>query len=264
MVVKFTLKYFKERTRMNDKAELEIQPGLEGNDMLSQWAAVKAADPLKMDTLDIVVGTSSNVFAGSDTTAASLRSILYQLLRNSAKMECLRQELDKAAKTGELSDPVTDKEARALPYLNAVIKEGMRMHPSIGLLLEREVPEGGAVICGRHIRAGTIVGINPWVMHYDTEVFPQPESFQPERWLSTDDSTVEQERLARMERSFFAFGAGSRTCIGKNIGLLEMRKLVPQLLRTFEVSLAPEADWRISNVWFVQQSGLKCNLKRRI
>jgi len=238
-----------------DAAALEAQ-----GDMLSRWSAVKLSDPQKMSTRDIIVHLSTNVFAGSDTTAIALRAIIYFLIKNPATMQRLVSEIDAADRAGKLSDPISYKEASThLPYLDAVIKEAMRLHPSVGLLLERHVPPEGATICGRHISAGTIVGINAWVLQHDPAVFTDPEAFRPERWLESSE-----EQLRRMDQSFFAFGAGSRTCIGKNISLMEMMKVVPQLLREFEVRLEePEREWRTRNVWFVQQEGLVCELVRR-
>jgi len=86
----------------------------------------------------------SNIFAGSDTTAASLRSVFYYLCRTPSAHQKLLDEIDKADAAGKLSRPVTFAEAQNLPYLQAVIKEALRMHPAVGLLLERVVPEGGA------------------------------------------------------------------------------------------------------------------------
>ncbi len=159
------------------------------------------------------------VFAGSDTTAIALRAILYFLMKNPAKMAKLQNEIDDADKAGKLSSMIQDEEARKeLPYLNAVLKEAMRLHPSVGLLFERHVPQGGANICGHFIPGGTIVGINPWVLQHDPEVFPDPEAFEPERWML--DSEKDKEKLANMEKHFFSFGAGSRVCIGRNISMI--------------------------------------------
>ena len=134
-----------------------------------------------------------------------------------------------------------------LPYLDAVIKEAMR--PSVGLLLERHVPPGDAQICGQHIPGGTIVGITAWVLQYDQVVYPEPEKLIPERRLESSE-----EQLKQMGQSFFAFDAGSRTCIGKNILLMEMVKIVSQLLRKFEVTLTyRDREWKTKNSWFVQK-----------
>ena len=122
-------------------------------------------------------------------------------------MTKLRQEIDKTEADGEISDPISDKEARGLPYLNAVEKEAMRLHPSVGLLLERHVPPGGATICGKHIPAGTIVGVNPWVTQHDPEVFPEPEAFKPERWLPPNDGK-------KLDKYITNFSKGTRGCVG--------------------------------------------------
>jgi cytochrome P450 len=81
-----------------------------------------------------------------------------------------------------------------------VIKESLRHHPAVALPLERIVPNGGMQINGHHIPEGTIVGVNAWVVHYDTSVFGEDAGlFRPERWI--DDGS---EMLKRMEKSFFA------------------------------------------------------------
>ena len=179
-------------------------------------------------------------------------------MKHPDKMRKLQAEIDNAADAGKISKPISDKEARALIYLNAVLKEAMRLHSSVGLLLERHVPAGGATICGKYIPGGTIVGINPWVLQHDPTVYPDPQTFNPERWL---EATA--EHLAAMDRSFFAFGAGSRVCIGKNISYIELRKIIPELVREFDVSLPDGVEWEVNNMWFTQQSMPKCILKRR-
>ena len=150
------------------------------------------------------------MFAGSDTTAIDLRAILDFLMKNLAKMRELLAEIDDAYEKGELSSPISNKEARTLPYLNAVEKEAMRMHSSVVLILERHVPAGCTTICGQYILEGTIVGINPWVVQYDPNVFPDPEIFLPERWLNADP-----DHFATMAKSFFTFSAGSCACTGR-------------------------------------------------
>lgn len=176
-------------------------------------------------------------------------------------MRKIQAEIDEAARAGKLSNPIQDKETRnELPYVNAVLKEAMRIHPSVGLLLERHVPPGGTTLCGKHIPGGTIVGINPWTLHFDPNVFPNPESFEPERWLETGKNADE---LAHMEKSFFPFGGGSRPCIGRHISLIEMRKIVPQLLREFDITIEGDKEWTVHNSWFTQQQMPPCRLVAR-
>lgn len=170
-------------------------------------------------------------------------------------------EIDEADKAGKLSNPASYKEVSThLPYFGAVLKEAMRLHPSVGLIMERHVPPEGAEICGQYIPGNTIVGINPWVLNYDPEIFERPESFEPERWLGNDDVGMRR----REDILMFNFGAGARSCIGKNISMMEMHKVLPELFRRYIVDLThPEKEWKITNHWFVQQDELICSLRRK-
>ena len=76
------------------------------------------------------------------------------------------------------------------------MKEAMRCHPGVSYPLERIVPPGGAEFCGTHIREGTILGMNPTVIHKDTTIFGEDAAiFNPNRWLGPDE-----EHIKRMDR----------------------------------------------------------------
>ncbi|KAI2778112.1 cytochrome P450 [Daldinia loculata] len=263
-VVDFALKAVNgaasRHTSLRKDGELDALDMESRGDMLTKWYALNQNGSKWMTTKDPVAHLSANVYGGSDTTSIALRSIFYYLGKNRDKMRKLVEEIDGAAAAGNLSQPVSFREANThLPYLNAAIKEGMRIHPSASLIYERYVPPGGDTICGKHIPGGTIVGINPWVTQYDPDVFPDPESFVPERWL---DST--EEHLKRTEQSFFNFSAGSRTCLGRHIAMIEMSKMIPELLRRFELTLTyPDREWETRNVWLVKQKGVNYNITKR-
>ncbi|KAL1854961.1 hypothetical protein Plec18170_004373 [Paecilomyces lecythidis] len=173
----------------------------------------------------------SNIGAGSDTTAITLSSALNYLYRYPDKLSKLRTEIDSQASKGRISDPVTFQEAQGMPYLQAVIKESLRLHPAVGTILAREVPKGGVQLGGYFFPEGTNVGANPWVLHYSKDIYgPDANEYRPERWLEKDDTGL-------MDSMMFAFGAGSRSCIGKNISLLEMTKALPQIVRNFDIVL---------------------------
>jgi cytochrome P450 len=195
-VVNFTLKAINSRSSLKRDGELQAGEGEVGSDMLSRWEAIKNAEPLKMSTRDVIVHLSANVFAGADTTAISLRAVIYYLCKNPSTMKKLVHEIDDAEDW--LKNPISYKDTSGMTYLNAVLKEAMRIHPAVGLLLERHVPTGGATICGEYIPAGTIVGINAWALHYDEKVYPDPQKLIPERWIESSET-----KLAAMEKSFF-------------------------------------------------------------
>lgn len=128
-------------------------------------------------------------------------------------------------------------------------------------MMERHVPAEGISLCGHYIPSGTIIGINPWVLNYDPAIFSHPESFEPERWLITHDDAGLR---FREDILMFNFGAGARACIGKNISLMEMHKVLPELYRRYRIELTyPEREWKTRGYWFVQQEGLICNLSLR-
>lgn len=127
---------------------------------------------------------TSNITAGSDTTAILMRAVFYYLFMNPQSLQALIIELDTALVAGELSRIVSWKEAQALPYLDACIKEASRLHPPFGLPLERVVPKLGTIICGQYLPSGTVVGMNAWVVHRDKDVFGQDSNiWRPERWF---------------------------------------------------------------------------------
>lgn len=164
-----------------------------------------------------------------------LRAIFYNLIRNPEKLAKLYAEFDKleSSDTFEHGNPlVAWSDVRELPYLSAVINESLRTHPAAGLPLERITPAGGVQICNVVLPAGTNVGCSAWTLHLDQELWGEDaENWRPERWIEASDA-----KKAEMKNSMFAFGAGSRTCIGKNVSYLEMYKLVPAVLRSFDVS----------------------------
>lgn len=116
----------------------------------------------------------------------------------------------------------------------------MRMHPGVGLPLERIVPDEGLTLPdGRFVPAGTIVGMSAWVVHMNKDVFGQDaESFNPERWLQAEGEVDEEykERKSRMKEADLTFGAGKRVCLGKNISILEAYKLMATLFLRYDVS----------------------------
>ncbi|KAM5343954.1 hypothetical protein ACJ41O_012491 [Fusarium nematophilum] len=173
-------------------------------DLLSRFLARQSEDNSSFTQYHVLAGCVSNMVAGSDTTAISLSAILYHLLRHPEKLKVLRKEIDDffSNHPGALKR-ISLQESLQLPYLQAVIKEALRMHPATGLPLERVVPEGGVTICGRFFPEGTIVGINSWVEHHHPSIFGEDaDVFRPERWLTAD-----AERLSTMNRHWMPVGS---------------------------------------------------------
>ncbi|OLN95513.1 Pisatin demethylase 18 [Colletotrichum chlorophyti] len=229
---------------------------------LAKFLAKHSADPNTFTNFHVLSGCVSNMVAGSDTTAISLSAVLYYLVKNPACLHKLRSEIDSLASEGRLSESPSFKDSQDMPYLQAVIKEALRMHPATGLPLERVVPEGGATLAGRFFPEGTIVGINAWVAHCNRRVFGEDaDEFNPDRWL-----VEEKDKLSLMNGYYMPFGLGSRTCIGRHVSMLEMTKLIPRLLRDFDFWLDPSlksGSWHTNNYWFVKPLDFKVRVQPR-
>src|SRR5579862_989947 len=195
-------------------------------DLLYYFTERQQKNPDLMRPLDVHIEANSEVyppifvlsndsFAGSDTTAIALRAVFYYLLKNPQYYSRLRQEIDEAEAAGKFSDSVTYAQARALPFFQAVVSEALRLCPSVALCMPRYPPKGGATILGEYFPETVQVGCNPWVIHINKEIYGEDaETFNPDRWLESE------ERNKEMDKYLITFGAGSRTCVGKNISLM--------------------------------------------
>lgn len=133
---------------------VQTEDSVATEDFLTKFLAKHAANPDVFTPYHVLAGCTSNMVAGSDTTAISLSAVLYYLLKNPACLEKLRDEIGSFTAQGQLSKSPTFKETQQMPYLQAAIKEALRLHPATGLPLERVVPEGGATILGRFFPQG--------------------------------------------------------------------------------------------------------------
>ncbi|KAB8237577.1 cytochrome P450 [Aspergillus alliaceus] len=163
---------------------------------------------------DVSLTAVANVGAGSDTTGLSLSSVVFYIYQNPRCLQKIREEIENTG-LGSKSE-ITFREVQKLPYLQAAIKEAL-------------LPKGGAVICEIFLPEGANFGVNSWVYQRNKTVYGLgADVYRPERWLEADG-----EKATCMEQCFMPFGVGSQTCIGKNIYLLEINKLIPMLVRDF-------------------------------
>lgn len=208
-----------------------------------------------------------NVVAGSDTSATVIRLMLLGLLSNPPAYRKMQQEIDDAIKAGKISSPVTDAEGRQLPYLQAAIKEGLRIKAPAAGPLFKQVPPEGDVIDGKFIPGGTQIGQSPFGVYHSKKIFGEDASlFLPERWIE-----AEPEKAAEMASVVdLVFSTGKYLCLGKPVALMELNKIfvevsmhlvikyreveiewltcTSQLLRRFEFAMArPEKPLHIAN-----------------
>ncbi|KAH8660048.1 cytochrome P450 [Xylariales sp. PMI_506] len=220
----------------------------------------KKAEGEEINRATMVNSVGANIGAGTDTTAIALTAILYYLCVYPETMKKLRAEVDAHAKSRDSGSPITFKQAQSLPYLQAVVREGLRIYPATGYTLPRVVPAGGMVIAGQFFPAGSVVGINAWVAHRNRSVYGEDVgTFRPERWLEAQQNNTSH----LLEAYNFSFGQGSRGCIGKNISILEITKCLPHILERFDFKLVDKAEPAVTNHWFVKQKSLPMRVRER-
>ena len=156
---------------------------------------------------------------------------MYLLLKHPRCLALLREELD--ANLGDETIAPYDK-VKYLPYLRACLDEAMRIYPPTPFNLPRCTPEDGTSIMGHFIAGGISVGMSSYVAHRDSRIFPEPEKFYPERWLTPEAKDLQPY--------FLTFSAGARGCLGRNISYLEQYMLTATMVHRYEFEL-PSPTW---------------------
>ena len=169
--------------------------------------------------------------AGSDTTATALRAAVLFVATSPPVVARLRSEMaaaDTLLNCGTRAI-ISNAKARSIPYLMAVIRESLRLHPPvIGALEKMAGPDGDVLPDGRRIPPGTKIQISIWAILRDEEVYGlDADCFRPERWLEVD---AESEQKKRMDRSTdLVFSAGRFICMGRDIALTQLLKVISEV-----------------------------------
>jgi cytochrome P450 len=199
------------------------------------------------------------ILAGADTTAGAIRATLLHLMSNPRVYKKLQAEIDEAVRSGaapSAPEIISDAATRRLPYLTAVVREGMRIHPpAVNLFSRIAPPEGDAVtVDGKEyfIPGGTMIGYSAWSMHKNNKAVygDDAEAFRPERWIVDESVAEEKERLAHMIKvNDLVFGYGRWLCLGKVVALIEVHKALFELLRHFDFAITnPAKPWETYNM----------------
>ena len=151
---------------------------------------------------EIANSARAYITAGSDTTSNTLTFLIWAVCKRPHVRDRLVTELQKLLPAED--DDITDEGLQKVPYLCAVIEEALRLFSVAPMGLPRVVPAHGAELAGYHFPAGVTVATQAYSLHRDPSTFPDPDSFNPERWL-------EPNVTKKMKEAFLAFGGGSRS-----------------------------------------------------
>ncbi|KAK4098061.1 cytochrome P450 [Parathielavia hyrcaniae] len=204
-----------------------------------------------------------HIVAGADASSNLARMTMLSLLTSPPAYLALQREIDTAISTGQLSSPATGAEASRLPYLQAAVREALRLHPP-SISPSKLSPPAGDTIAGIHVPGSTQVGANvPGILRSEAIFGEDAHCYRPERWLEAkqDDGA----ELRRMQSALdVVFGAGKFQCPGRAISYMEVGKLFLELLRRFDFSLVDGVRPATVESWAVLVvHGMKLRVTRR-
>ncbi|XP_010550444.1 PREDICTED: cytochrome P450 84A1-like [Tarenaya hassleriana] len=192
-----------------------------------------AADPnntieLTRDNIKAII--MDVMFGGTETVASAIEWTMSELLRSPDEFKQVQSELADAV---GLERRVEDTDLPMLPYLKCVVKETLRLHPPIPLLLHETAED--AEVAGYFIPKGSRVMINAWAIGRDPASWEDPDSFRPSRFLEQGAADFRGSSF-----EFIPFGSGRRSCPGMQLGLYALELAVANLLHCFTWDLPDE------------------------
>ncbi|KIW10224.1 hypothetical protein PV08_11185 [Exophiala spinifera] len=203
------------------------------HDLLDRYFQAQQKSPELFDNRRIVALIVTIINAGSETTGSSLAVAYYYILKHPHVYARIKQEIDEAG----LSFPPQFRDVVKLKYVEACIKESMRVRATSQGPMERVVPPEGMTISGVFIAPGTVVAANKSASTLDPRIYDPSgkhpvHEYIPERWLGVDPS-----RTAQMDLASLPFSYGKRTCLGIHLAWCEMLKCLTAMFMRFDVDL---------------------------
>ena len=215
-----------------DKREARGKVPKEERDLLDVLISLKNPDGSLHFSTDVITGMFiSMMFAGHHTSSGTAAWTMIELLRHRDVLAQVTEELDELYADGS---SVSFQALREIPVLEAALKETLRLHPPLILLLR--VAKEDIEIGGHLIPAATLVGATPKVSNMIPEDFPSPQSFDPGRYIDP-----RQEDLTN-RWTWIPFGAGRHRCVGNAFAMMQMKAIFSVVLRDFEFEMAQPAD----------------------
>ncbi|OCK85373.1 cytochrome P450 [Lepidopterella palustris CBS 459.81] len=170
------------------------------------------------------------IIGGSDTTSSSLASISYFLMTHPEKLDKLKAEIH------AYDGPLDHANLAKFPYLNAVIKESLRLLPPIRSgMMHRVTPPEGITIEGTFIPGNVNIGIGSYEVQHDPRYWGKPDDFIPERWLGEGPEPCDRN-------AYLVFSYGPFSCVGKHLAYMELCNVVAAFIRAFDMELDPKYD----------------------
>lgn len=242
-------------------------PERSGRDLLDVLMSIRNPDGSDTFSPDEITGMFiSMMFAGHHTSSGTAAWTLIELLRNPACLAEVVTELDELYRpeptgasrelAGGVPPPVSFQALREIPRLESAVKEALRLHPPLILLLRAATRE--LEVLGYRLPAGALVGATPAISNRIAADFPDPDAFRPERYTEP-----RQEDLIN-RWTWIPFGAGRHRCVGANFAMIQLKAIFSVLLRDWSFELAqPSGSYRNDHSKMVVQLARPCVVRYR-
>jgi cytochrome P450 len=237
---------------LGEIARRRREPDAERADVLSLLIESEDEDGSRLSDREIRDQAMTLLFAGHDTSTSTITFMLYELARNPTALAQLCEEQDEVLGA---KAPTAEHLGGALPYLELVLDETLRLYPPAWIGPRRAMRD--FEFAGYEVPAGAYVNYCSWASHRIPEIFPQPEAFIPERF--------ERDRKAALPKgAYVPFGGGQRICIGKRFGQTEVRVVTSMILQRFRLDLQPGRTTTIRQMPTLSpRGGLKMVVRER-
>lgn len=253
------LKLVLDTSEQNVKARLARKT--DRPDMMSYILSHNETSPsTRMTEEEMIANSVGIIVGGSETLTAALAGTINALLTHAKGKERLVNEIRSNFKTEE---DISVQSTRSLPYLTAVLQEGLRLFPPIPDNMHRAVPKGGATIAGHHLPEGVVVGFPCYSTFRSPANFTRPNEFVPERWHPEHEEGFAQDR----KEAYQPFSVGVHGCIGQQLAWAERRLILVRLVWNFDFD-APEGEkplvWEEQKIfWAWEEEGVEVKLSLR-
>ncbi|GAB1523172.1 hypothetical protein RhiTH_006303 [Rhizoctonia solani] len=235
-----------------------------GVDLLDKLFEVTNTDGSPLSREEIDAEALVTIGAGSDTTSNSLGALCYYIASHPQVKKTLQEELDSVHASADQGEPelayglASFEQVKNLPYLNACIKEALRLHSTVGGGLPRVVPPGKTMtVAGETFNEGSIISVPSYSTNRSNVWGTDPEVYRPERWLDGGSEAL--------NKYYVPFSTGPRACVGRNLANMNMILISATFFHRYDVELAtPTTQFEVKE-GFVREA-VKCNvaIKRRV
>jgi sterol 14-demethylase len=239
---------------MDRRSEESEPPAEDDRDLLDVLMSIKDDDGADRFSADIITGMFiSMMFAGHHTTSGTAAWTLIEMLRNPSVMQDVTTEMDGLYADGS---EVSYQALREMPVLESSIKEALRLHPPLIILLR--VAKEDVEVEGVRIAAGKMVAASPAVSNRIGESFPDADGFHPERYLDPRHEDLDSPW------NWIPFGAGRHRCVGAAFAMMQLKAIFSVLLQDWEFELAqPPETYQNDHSKMVVQLAQPCVVRYR-